>query len=101
MNFYRNEHGQTVLHVAIRKWPDRALLTLTVSAFKEPDGARVVLRSESYTNEALAPEERMQTLKTLALLAALQIGEPDPFITGTTPDIKEPVINVTHRRRQS
>ncbi len=99
MNFYRNERGQTVLHVAIRKGPDHVVLI--VSAFKEPDGARVVLRSESYTNEALAPEERMRTLKTLALLVALEIGEPDPFITGTTPDIKEPVINVKHRRKQS
>ena len=99
MNFYRNEHGQTVLQVAIRKWPDR--VALVVSAFRKPDGDRVVIRSESYTNEALAPEERMQTLKTLALLVALQIGEPDPFITGNTPDIKEPVINVKHRRKQS
>lgn len=99
MNFYRNERGQTVLHVAIRKWPDR--VSLIVSTFNALDGARVVLRSESYTNEALAPEERMQTLKTLALLVALQIGEPDPFITGNTPDIKEPVINVKHRRKQS
>lgn len=99
MNFYRNERGQTVLHIAIRKWPDRA--SLIVTAFQAHNGARVVLRTQSYTTEALAPEERMQTLKTLALLAALEIGEPDPFITGNTPDIKEPVINVTHRRKQS
>jgi hypothetical protein len=74
---------------------------LLVTAFQAHTGARVVFRSESYANEALVPEERMQTLKTLALLVALQIGEPDPFITGTTPDIKEPVINVKHRRKQS
>ena len=60
MNFYRNERGQTVLHIAIRKWPDRA--TLIVSTFNALDGARVVRRSASYTNEALAPEERMQSL---------------------------------------
>lgn len=98
---YRNEQGQPVLQVAM--WHERPN-TLTLSVYWFAGNTRLdrmLLKRERYPliEGGMTKAEFAHTVKTLALVCAMELGEPDPFITGNAPELKPPVIKVTHKEK--
>lgn len=93
---HRNGQGQTVLQVAM--WHDRpGQITLSVYGFiGNAHLERIVLKRERYpfVKDGMTKAEFAQTCKTLALVVALELGEPDPYITGNQPTPRPGIIDV-------
>lgn len=93
---HRNSQGQIVLQIAM--WHERPeVLTLSVYGFVgQAHLERIVLKRERYpfVKNGMTKAEFAQTCKTLALVVALELGEPDPYITGNQPTPLPRVIDV-------
>jgi hypothetical protein len=100
---YRNAQGQPYLQVAM--WHERpGVLSLSVYYFVGGKTLeRVLYRRELYpfVEGGMTKAEFAQTVKTLALVCAMELGEPDPYITGNMPILKPPVISVTHKEKSN
>jgi hypothetical protein len=99
---YRNERGQPVLQVSM--WHEKPhTITLSVYYFLGKDRRREMLKRERYpfVEGGMTKSEFAQTVKTLALVCAMELGEPDPFITGNSPELKPLVISVTHKEKSN
>ena len=98
---YRNSRGQPHLQVAI--WHQRPNeVALSVYCYINNQRLeRQLLKRElyPYVEGGMTKTELAQTAKTLALVVAMELGEPDPFITGNTPELKQPVIQVKHKEK--
>lgn len=94
---HRNEQGQIVLQIAL--WHDRpGQVALSVYGFFGTKSLeRVVLKRQRYpfgTEESLSKAELVRTCQTLALVVALELGEPDPYVTGNQPIPRPGIIDV-------
>lgn len=98
---YRNGQGQPHLQVAI--WHRRPNeVTLSVYCFtgqKTPERRLLKREVYPYVEGGMTKTELAQTAKTLALVVAMELGEPDPFITGNSPELKAPVIQVKPKEK--
>ena len=93
---HRNSQDQIVLQIAM--WHERPeVITLSVYGFVgKVRLERIVLKRARYpfVQDGMTKAEFAQTCKTLALVVALELGEPDPYITGNQPTPLPGVIDV-------